>query len=351
MNDKIQKQEAGDGSTNLQGQSIVINQGISYHDAKEIALDVFKANYIELSKEATLTATNRAEKLTNDFLESLKEKHKESIDSLSEPAMQMALFDAQKAYVATGDEGLEALLVDILVERATEDKRTIKQITLDESLKVAPKLTTEQFDALTVNFILSKTIIHAVVNVKTFTEYLNKYILPFTKSITSDSSCFEHLEYTGCGSIMEASTFHPIEQLMKNNYQALFQKGFTKEEFENQVGVIENFSEVIMNHFALPDKLQIRAINQNVLENLCTTHKIKDEDKTKLKIIFDNFSMNNQEIKDKIIEISPEMEKLFELWSSTSINKFKLTTVGIAIAQANLRSKQGIVLDLSIWVK
>ena len=143
INDKVQKQEAGDGSTNLQGQSIIVNQGISYSDAKDIALDVFKANSLELSREAAITAADRAEKLADDFLENLNEKHKDSIKNLSQPAMQIALFDAQKAYAITGDEELESLLVDILVERATEDTRTIKQITLDESLKVAPKLTTE----------------------------------------------------------------------------------------------------------------------------------------------------------------------------------------------------------------
>jgi hypothetical protein len=52
INDRVQKQEAGDGSTNLQGQSIVIHQGISYADAREIALDVYKANFIQLSQEA-----------------------------------------------------------------------------------------------------------------------------------------------------------------------------------------------------------------------------------------------------------------------------------------------------------
>lgn len=351
LSDDIQKQEAGDGSTNLQSKSIVIHQGISYKDARDIALDVFKANSLELSQEAALTAASRVEKLTDDFLENLNEKHSESIKNLSQPAMQMALFDAQKAYATTGDDELESLLVDILVERATEDKRTMKQITLDESLKVAPKLTGEQFDILTVNFLLSKTINNQVVNIEKFTEYFNVQILPFIKSISSDSSSFEHLSYAGCGSIMEASTYHPIEQLVKNSYQGLFQKGFTKEEFENQVGNLQDFSKIVMNHFTQEDKLQINAISQNVLKDLCVANNILDTASIKLKEIFDKFTISNQDIKNKMIEINSDMERLFELWTSTNISKFKLTTVGIAIAQANLRSKQGIELDLSVWVK
>ena len=97
--------------------------------------------------------------------------------------------------------------------------------------------------------------------------------------------------------------------------------------------------------------MQISTLKQSVLEKLSAKHKINDEDKTKLKNIFDSFTMTDQEIKDKTIEISPGMEKIFELWTSTSISKFRPTTVGIAIAQANLRTKQGIKLDLSTWVK
>ena len=218
LNDQIQKQEAGDGSTNLQGQSIIVNQGISYSDAKEIALDVFKANSLELSQEAAVIAATRSEKLSNDFLQKLNEQHQEAIKSLNQPAMQMALFDAQKAYVNTGDENLESLLVDILVERATEENRTIKQITLDESLKVAPKLTSEQFDVLTINFLMSKTTNNDVLSLDTLKEYLEKYIIPFIANITADSSCYEHLAYAGCGSFMEASTLKPLEELFKETY-------------------------------------------------------------------------------------------------------------------------------------
>ena len=52
------------------------------------------------------------------------------------------------------------------------------------------------------------TINHQIINIDKFIDYLNSYILPFSKTITSDSSCFEHLEYAGCGSIMEASSIH-----------------------------------------------------------------------------------------------------------------------------------------------
>lgn len=46
---------AGDGSTNIQGKTVNItnnNNGIDYFQARQIAIDVFKANMYELSEVA-----------------------------------------------------------------------------------------------------------------------------------------------------------------------------------------------------------------------------------------------------------------------------------------------------------
>ena len=113
---KDQNQESGDNSTNLQGKTIIINQGLSYADAKEIALDVFKSNFLELSAKAAETAKRRAEELVDNFLNELKQRAPESLNKMEDPGMQYAIFTAQKEYAKTGDKDLSKLLVDILVD-------------------------------------------------------------------------------------------------------------------------------------------------------------------------------------------------------------------------------------------
>jgi len=61
--------------------------------------------------------------------------------------------------------------------------------------------------------------------------------------------------------------------------------------------------------------------------------------------------MNATEIKEYLLEKTPPIKVLFDLWSNSSISKFTLTTVGFAIAQANFRRRTGIKLNLSTWVK
>lgn len=350
INDKVQKQEGGDSSTNLQGQSIVINQGISYSDAKEIALDVYKANALQLSTDAAETARSRAEELTGDFFKKLQEENEGAIDEMAQPGMQSALYEAQKQYAKTGDKDLEGLLVDILVERASTPDRNIHQIVLDEALAIAGKLTTDQMDILTVNFLLSKTQKHTLINLETLNKYFNDEIMPFTQQLTGVSSCYEHLIYTGCISLMETSYIKPIPELFKTSYPALFSKGFDQEQFTNAVGEISDYSELLIPCFHFVNQFQFKAMNIDILRAMAQEHSISEDDTNKIISLFNSTLMSTAEVKEFLIGSISKLGELCDLWSDSNLSKFQLTTVGIAIAQANFRRRTGLKLDLSIWV-
>lgn len=179
INDQVTKQEGGENSTNLQGGTIIVNQGITYQDAKNIAIDVFKSNYLELSEKAAITAGQRVEELVDDFLTKMHERKPEAINSIEDPGMQHAIFTAQKEYAKTGDKDLSDMLVDILVDRASQQERNLMQIVLDESLVIVPKLTNNQLDTLTLIFLLKYTRNNQIINIQTFKEYLNTHIKPY----------------------------------------------------------------------------------------------------------------------------------------------------------------------------
>jgi hypothetical protein len=351
INDKVQKQEGGDSSTNLQGQSIIVNQGISYSDAKEIALDVYKSNYLQLSQDAAEIARSRAEELTDDFLLKLKEEKEEAIVEIGTPGMQSAIYEAQKQFAKTGDKDLESLLVDILVERAMTPERNIHQIVLDEALLVAGKLTTEQMDALTLNFLITHTQKHNLLNLESVKDYLNREVIPFTHELSDTSSCYQHLEYAACGSIMEASKIKPVEELFKKRYPALFSKGFSEEKFREDVGEITLFNNLLIRNFHSVNNIQLSCMNIDVLRHIAKEQNISEENLNKLITLFNSTLMNVTEIKEYLLEQVPSIKALFDLWSDSSISKFTLTTVGIAIAQANFRRRTGVKLDLGTWVK
>jgi hypothetical protein len=99
-----------------------------------------------------------------------------------------------------------------------------------------------------------------------------------------------------------------------------------------------------------PLKLQVKAINKNSLDEILEEGAILAEDRAQIHALFDIGKMNDSEIKDKCIEISPYMSTLFETWSGSAMKNFTLTSVGIAIGHANIKRLVGEFANLSIWI-
>ena len=59
--------------------------------------------------------------------------------------------------------------------------------------------------------------------------------------------------------------------------------------------------------------------------------------------------MREYEVKEYLLKQGIFMEKLFDMWELSKL--MSLTSVGIAIAQANYRKKTGESIDLSKWIK
>ncbi|MCG9629035.1 hypothetical protein L1D34_30030 [Vibrio mediterranei] len=356
INDQVQKQQAGDSSTNLQGQSIVINQGISYTDARDIALDVYKSNFIQLSHDAAELAKNRAEELTDSFLKKLQDTNESGINQMKQPAMQSALFEAQKQYAKSGDEDLEYMLVDILVQRASTPERNTKQIVLDEALEVVSKLTNEQLNILSLNFSLTRLAKGNVNDLDSLIKYINTELLVFVdQDIEYHHSWFEHLAYSGCVTLMEASWYKEIPVLMLGQYPALFQKGFDEQEFEQFFGKpMSDFNSLLMNCFHTINLFQFNAMDENVLAEKANSLGINGEEVNKLRQYFKSKLMNQNEVKEWLLEKIPGLGVLLDIWGSENnqLSKLQLTTVGIALAQANYKQKvKDISFDLGNWVK
>ncbi len=350
INDKNLKQEGGERSTNLQGGVVNVYQGLSYADVREIALDIFKSNFLHLKNEAAEIAAQRAEEITETILSKLNEKAPETLNEFKQPAMQDALFNAQKEFAKSGDKDLGDLLVDIILDRANTPERNMLQIVLDESLKIAPRLTVEQFDTITLSFLLTRTKILNIKNVQDFRDRVNEMICPFIENLTSERSHYNYIEYLGCGYI-RAGEWGEIENNFRERYKAIFSKGFTKDEFEQQVGSIDQFSQLIIPCLNDPSKFQLNTMDIETFDGNAAELMISSEDQQKLKNLWNNTTMNNQEVKDFLVGINPLISKLFEVWQTTSIKNLELTSVGIAIAHANYRRRTGKTLDLSIWIK
>jgi len=350
MLNKDQEQNVAQRSTAIQagGNVTITKTGLTYAEVRDVALDVFRANFYELAGVAKETAKARAEEITEEFLSKLQKEHPAGLEKSHDPDFQYALFTVQKEYARNGDKDLGDLLVDLLVDRSKQEQRNILQIVLNESLSTAPKLTENQLAVLAVIFLFRYTQNLGVGNHQMLAEYLDKHVAPFASKVVKNMACYQHLEFSGCGAIGLGTT--SLEFILGTTYQGQFLKGFDEKEITDRgvsIGLDPRFFIPCLNDSS---KVQVRANSKELLDKASEAHAITAEDRAKISALFDVGKMNDTEIKDKCIEIRPYMSGLFETWSGSAMKNLTLTSVGIAIGHANIKRLVGEFSDLSIWI-
>ncbi|PGW35152.1 LPO_1073/Vpar_1526 family protein [Bacillus thuringiensis] len=276
------KINAGDGSTNIQGQIVTVNNGISYQDVKEIAMDVFKNNFVELGKAAAKVATERAEELVIKYLYKLEEVSPQSLSNTEDPDVQYAIYTAQMHHARLGNDKILKLLVDILVKRTVNEENDLMKIVLNESLTVLPKLTIKQIDALTCILLM----VYLDDPRETPLEFLSMSMQFFESIILQGNDFYRHLEYASCVT------------------------------YKN------------------------RNIDHNRFEYI-------------LRYKFRVYLKDNNTTIEELLEKFPEAASISHSWDISYINSCFLTSVGIAIAQANLTRKTNVErpdTDFSFWI-
>jgi hypothetical protein len=321
---------------------------MTYSDVKDAALGVFEANFYRLSSLARQTAEQRAEEVTEKLLERLLREHPEGFAQANDPGFQHALYTVQREHARTGDVNLGGLLVDLLVDRTRHPQRDIMQIVLDESLNTAPKLTEGQLAVLSVVFLFKYTQNQGIGNHQMLGSHMDRVLQPFAAKVQKNNAWYQHLEFTGCGTIGLGEI--GLESILGTTYQGLFLKGFDPSEISARGITAGSEPRLFMSCLNDPSKIQVRTNSHETLESLFDQAAILTEDRQKIKGLFDETKMSESEIQAKCIELCPYMAHLFDVWSDSPMKNFTLTSVGIAIGHANIRKIAGEFANLAIWI-
>ncbi|MEM9092921.1 MAG: LPO_1073/Vpar_1526 family protein [Cyanobacteria bacterium P01_F01_bin.53] len=173
--------------------TVIVNQGITEQRAKEIASELFEANFTKLSKEASDTALSRANLLTERLLTNL-EKTNSTLERFSDPAVQSTLYDAQKTYALSGhSEKLEALC-DMLTARVSGAGYDLVDLTLDKAIQVCRELTPAMINTL--SFVMA--VRYRIVENNTIPKFIDANIKPLVGNLALSNPELRHLEQAGC---------------------------------------------------------------------------------------------------------------------------------------------------------
>ena len=224
----MNKQDARGGENSTVNQaggdvkvSTTINYGMGYTETKDLFMYLFHIEFTKLGKDVEHLINERAEKIVVDYLNKLVQEDPNLIQNTKNPDIRYDIIEAQKAYARLGDQEMADLLVKILVERTKSTENTFKNIALNESLSVIPKLTSKQIDVITLIYLVR------------YYSFVPEFKMPFdfyyqtlvnflAVEIPNSEMFYQHLQYSGClsisiGSSSFASIFmHKFPHLFKD---------------------------------------------------------------------------------------------------------------------------------------
>ena len=214
-----------------------------------------------------------------------------------------------------------------------------------------PKLTIDQLNTLSIIFLFNEFRCLLPDNLDSFVEYLKKYLTNLVSSLSSESSFYKHIAYTGCGNV-EILEFDIFKSIL-NSYKGIFCKGFSREEFDLYQLDWDKYVNIKLIIPCLSDssKFQINAVEIISLETTLNSLGVVKVESDKLKQLFDKNNMDSEEIKNLLTQKYPEMKTLFDCWASSHLRNMSLTTVGMSLAIANIKRLTGEYNDLEIWIK
>ena len=320
--------------------------GVSYVDAKQIAMDVFNENFAKLSQNAHRVAIERAEEFTLNFLSELNDREPEAIKNIEDPGVQSDILEAQSGFAKSGDRDLGEILVDILVDRSARQDRNTASLALSAALSTAQKLTGAHFAALSSLFVFKQLRLIGAGRPEQLYGHISNYLGPMRDDFLDLSrSDVEYLAALGCITISMGEI--SIHQVLQQTYPGLFCEGVDVDSApgrpsgapeDGPESVIRMLKETLAVTRSLrdPTKLQVAAVDQESLHRLLDENGMLEHEE-RLNRALTARPMNGDAIIDELRAHDPRIGEIVDAYNAKSLPNCSNTAIGTAIGHANLR--------------
>jgi hypothetical protein len=347
---RAQEQSGGAGSTNMQAsRDVVFHQGITVTEVRDIVLDLFKANFLEMTGAAEEKARERVEEITNEYLKQLGERNPAGLASVQDPDMLVSIYNAQKGYACSGDVDLEGVLVDLLVDRSGQKTRDIKTLVLNQAIECLPRLTIAQRRAIAFVFFVRYTQYRGAMVLPIFYQYLAANLGPFADLAANKPADYRYILSTGAGIGVVPRT---LEKLFWNSCCGYFSKGFSADQILPEARRFIDDRSVIVPCIRDPQKLQMNAISLDQVKKLQEVKGIQVAPGRAgpLESACLYGQMADWEIRENLVTHLPFMAQVFDHWENSGLGSVDLTVIGIAIGNAYWHRVTGGPSLLDMWL-
>jgi|GEM_PF-5891333 len=349
MLNKSQDLISGKNSTNLQA-DLINYSGLSYHDCKEIFVDLFKANYPILLEDAGRIAKERAEYILNKFFVELFNRAPQMINKFNQPDIQCDLLTILREYARQGKTEIGDLLVELMVNRVLQNDQNVLQINLIEALSVVPKLTCAQMDILTIALLSKLKFLKECNHYTDLIAYLKDKICPFGERYQYAQVNLIHLEYLRCIYKMHAGgSPEPITSALRYNtkFMRWFSNGATLEQIKERFGDVNDISKILIKSCDDPAKYHLVTYDQFEFDSIIQKYQISSTKNNDYYFYFTCGSaiMYESNIQVLLKECLPCLNNVF--MTTEQMTDYELYPLGVVIAQANYKRRLNEDLDIS----
>jgi hypothetical protein len=341
-----QSQKGGNDCTNIQAHTVNII-GVTREQAEAIALRVFEENAYRLTDIAREIFDERAKEFRQDLVRELYTRNPSALNSMIDPDMQYGVFRAQRDYARSGDKDLLEMLVSLLIERASEDKRSLLQIVLNECLSVVPKLTAGQLDALSNIFLVRWRRWFAFKDWTELRGFIDGMLTIFIPNLPRDKISYAQLQYLGCVVLpsMLGRRDKDLVYLYMRVYEELLSSGMEMEERKSR-SEHEDAENVVERGVHDQPIFHMNAKDKSSFDDLFSGKRRCVPWGASF-----NHKINADQVRKLLVTANENMASLLETWRASVIADCKLTPVGIALAIANIARKTKANIELSFWIE
>lgn len=319
-----------------------IHHGLTYFEAKDLIESVVDQKLMSFQNDAKTVYDSRVDTFKNALFEKIKALPNEEIEKLKEPDTQVILMEAAKISGRKQDEDLKNLLADLVIKRIKNDnsgKEELKNLVYNEAILTINKLTIDQLKIITLCYLLRYTQNPSVNSWDRFKLHLENYVSPFL-DFKNTIAEFQHIEYTGCGSLSIGITNWDLIETFRSTYSILF-FNYVERDLIDTLSLQENIKNDICILVENENKYYMKFRNKDDFQKYLTEKHVDTEVSTKLLNIYWSHIKNPDEIKKMVFDCSENGKKMMNIWENSFFKLLSLTSVGIAIGACYYEQKTG----------
>lgn len=351
-----QKQDGGDGSTNLQAMQMVVNLGIDEKRAREICQEM----HLQLKNDYTQEALKIANARVNAFEDRLFpkiEKVEGALGAFADPSFQLLLAEAHKRAASTERSEDYDLLSELLIYRFQIGQNRNVRAGISHAVEIVDQVSDEALVGLTASHAIQRfTPSTGDINIglDVFNNLFGKIIY---RDLPTGNDWLDHLDILNAVRLSAFGNLKKIHQLYPEKLSGYVDVGIDKksDDYKKAVEIIfknDLPNDILIDHSLNTDFVRVKVTTKEKINEIYLKYQVLHEgsllnyDKVNLsddqikaiESIYDLYSqdgnLKQSNIDKFMVDKRQNLKTLREWWDSLTTG-FNITAVGKVLAHSN----------------